>query len=55
MIVDSAPRESVEWRQAASELCRIASACQRLALKTGDRTLIDEAARSSAIVQKAHY
>jgi hypothetical protein len=40
MIVDSAPRESVEWHQAASELCRIAGECHRLALKSGDQALI---------------
>ena len=50
-IVDNAPRNSVAFKEAAgAELARIAKECHRLALKTGDQTLIAEAKKSFEMV-----
>lgn len=48
--IDHAPPNSIAWREASVELRAIAKECQRLALKTGDPTLIAEAEASFKLV-----
>jgi hypothetical protein len=49
-IIDNAPPNLVAFREPAAELGAIAKECHRLAAKTGDPNLINEAKASLAMV-----
>jgi hypothetical protein len=50
-IVDSSPRDSLLWRQAAEKLSELTGECYRLAIRTGSEELIREAKASVAVVK----